>query len=156
MGGVGGGGFHLAFALVYQRADDIALLAPIQRRTQKAKDPGVVGGGDHIGADLLPPGGQLVQYGYVQIAVDHHGQGAGNGRGAHDQGVHFFTFHGQIRSLLHPKAVLLIGDYQPQVGEFYIILDQRVGAYRNVYIALQQICLHLSLLLGGAGAGEQA
>ena len=52
--------------------------------------------------------------------------------------------------------MLLIGDYQPQVGEFYIILDQRVGAYRNVYIALQQICLHLSLLLGGAGAGEQA
>ena len=70
--------------------------------------------------------------------------------------MHFFTFHGQIRSLLHPKAVLLIGDDQPQVGEFHIILNQRVGAYRNVYIALQQICLHLSLLLGGAGTGEQA
>lgn len=70
--------------------------------------------------------------------------------------MHFFTFHGQIRSLLHPKAVLFIGDDQPQVGEFYIILNQRMGAYRNVYIALQQICLHLSLLLGSAGAGEQA
>ena len=59
-------------------------------------------------------------------------------------------------ALLDSETVLFVDDDQPQVGEFHIVLDQRVGAYRNVYIALQQICLNLSLFLGGAGAGEQA
>ena len=39
------------------------------------------------GVHFLPPGGQLVDDGHIQIAVDNQGQGAGNGRGGHHQHV---------------------------------------------------------------------
>ena len=110
---------------------------------------------DEVGLDLLPAGGQLVQNGDVQVPVDHQSQCSRDGSGAHDQQVGGGALLGQGGALVHPKAVLLVGDDQAQVLELHLVPQQGVGADDQLDAAVGQGLVDLFLLRRLDGPGEQ-
>ena len=97
------------------------------------------------------PGGQLVQNGNVQIAVNQQSQRAGDGGGAHDQQVRVCGLFGQRAALTHPKAVLLVNDRQTQPGKLHPFAHQSVGAHHKVGFVIAD-----SGQCGAAGSGFHA
>ena len=124
-----GDALQAAVVLLDQRADQVPLAALRPGASARSQRPGCrLSGLDEEGLDLLPPRGQLVQNGDVQIPVDHQGQRAGDGGGAHHQQVGGRPLLGQSGALPHPKPVLLVGDDQPQIPEGHLLAEQGVGA----------------------------
>ena len=83
---------------------------------------------------------QLVNYRDIEVGEITHRQGARNRRGTHHQLVRFlFAPAGRLalagicllaqgQALTDTEAMLLIDDRQPQLGETYSLLKQRMGA----------------------------
>ncbi|MEI3414767.1 MAG: hypothetical protein V8Q88_06290 [Christensenellales bacterium] len=74
------------------------------------------------------PGGIFIHGGQVEVAVEHQRQRARNRRGAHHHDVRRVAFVFQRRALTDAKAMLFVGDGQPQIGKFNAFGDQRVRA----------------------------
>ena len=65
------------------------------------------------------------------------------------------AFLGQGGPLPHPKPVLLVGDDQPQVGEFHLFRKQGVGADDQLDASIGQGLVDLFLFRRLYRAGEQ-
>ena len=83
---------------------------------------------NQISLDGAASGGQLINDREIQIAIDDHGKGARNGSGGHHQHMGIKPLLPQGGALVHPEAVLLVGDDQPQPGKGGIGSKQRMGA----------------------------
>ena len=156
--GVGGGGLAVVgdgVVFLHHGADDIGLPSGGDLFVDELIDPLVVGPGDGIGLYRLPPWGQLVDNGHIQVPIDKQGQGPGDGRGAHDQQVGGGPLLGQSGPLVHAKAVLLVRDDQPQVPEGDLLADQGVGADGQVHLSGGDGRLHGPVLLGGEASRQQ-
>ena len=93
----------------------------------------VYAAGDDGGAT----GGHLVDGGDVQVAVEGEGEGAGNGGGGHDEHVGGGLALAAEGGALHDaEAVLLVDDGEGQVGDLHGLLDEGVGAYDDVEVAV--------------------
>ena len=114
------------------RADQIHLPPLVDLAVQKAVQVPPPLAGDAPGLDRGASGGQLVQNGDVQIAINQQPQRAGDRGGAHDQQVRVRSFFRQCAALAHPKAVLFVNDGQPQPGKLHPFAHQGVGAHHKV------------------------
>ena len=75
------------------------------------------------------PGGNCVNDGHVQVAIERQAQRARNGRGGHDQQVGVTAFAHELLALRHAELVLLVNDHQAEVvGASKPGFDERVGA----------------------------
>ena len=72
---------------------------------------------------------ELVDHRDVEVAVEGHGQRAGNRRGGHHEDVRrLLVLRPEPGALLHAEAVLLVDHHEPQVGELHAVFDQGVRA----------------------------
>ena len=84
-------------------------------------------------------GGQLVDDRYVEVAVDRHGQGAGDRGGRHHQNVgRRGVLVPEAGALFYAEPVLLVDDDKAQVGEVDRIFEQGMGADEQVDLAGEQ------------------
>ena len=117
---------------LHRRADEIRLISLIQMLFDITEGPLPYRAVDEVGADGPAAGGQLIDDRDLQVAVDDHGQGAGDGGGGHDQHMGVLSLLPQGGPLLHPEPVLLIGDDQPQIRKGGVIGEEGVGADAEV------------------------
>ena len=89
---------------------------------------------------LLPPGGQFIDDGNIQIAIDHQRQGTGDGSGGHHQHMGLFRFGGQGCALGHTEAVLFIGHHQAQGRKSHVPGNQSLCAYCDCDFSRFQLC----------------
>ena len=73
-------------------------------------------------------------------------QGPGDGGGGEGQDVHGAPPFLELLLLLHPEALLLVDDDQPQVPEDHVLGQQAVGADDDVHLALGQVRQNALLL----------
>ena len=100
----------------------------------------------------------LVYHGYVQVSVQGHGQGAGDGGSRHHQHVRrdaVVALVPKAGALLHAKAVLLVHDGQAQGPELHRVFNQGMRANQNADAAIQQAGVDFPSPGGRGGAGEQ-
>ena len=109
-----------------------------------------------VGLDGLSSGGELVDDGQIEIAVEDQGQGPRNGCCAHDQhvGAAALLLHGG--ALLDAEAVLLVTDHHAEIAEPYILGEQRVGAGNGLPGPALNVLQRLPLLLLGLAAQQKA
>ena len=112
---------HVTVVVFHQRANQIRLPPGVQVLADERKRPGTLVAADEERIDLLASGGELIQDRQIQVAVNHQRQRAGDGRGAHHQQVGMVAFLCQGRPLGDPKAMLFVGDDQPQPVELDLI-----------------------------------
>src|SRR5471030_1810246 len=143
------------FGLLYKGIDHVRLAAFIDLAFQKAEGLLDLVGGIVPGLDGLAAGREFIDNGYVQIAVERHGKGAGNGSGGHDQDVGGDALLHHAQALKDAEAVLLIDDGEAEFLEFDVIFEQRVSADGYLDQTLCQQFLELGFLAGGEGASEQ-
>ena len=122
---------------------------------EKGVDPGAVLFSHGESVYLLPPGGQLIDDGYVQISVDHQSQRPGDGGSGQDQHMGIFSLLPQGGALIDAEAVLLVGDHQSQPVIDHVLCQQGVGADAHVDLPGRQTCQQLPPIFGLGGAGEQ-
>ena len=160
--GVGGDGLALIgdlLSIAHQRADDEDLMALVHLLADEGIDALAVILAHGEGIHLLPSGGQLVDDGHIQIAVDDEGQRAGDRGGGEHQHMGVFRLLAQRGPLSHAEAVLLIGDDKAQTGVLHILRQQGVGADAQVDGTALQVGKDGAALLGTGrtcqqGAGE--
>ena len=98
---------------------------------------------------------KLVDHRDVEVAVEGHGQRAGNRRGGHHEDVRrLLVFGPEPGALLHAEAVLLVDHHEPQVGELHPVFDQGVRADQDVHLARGDPFERQPALPGLRGAGE--
>ena len=151
------GGFQLhrqLLVLLHHGADHKHLPPLLHLLADKTVEPCPVALVHGEGVHLLPPGGQFVNDGQIQIAVYDQGQGPGDGRGGHDQHVGLGPLPGEGGALVHAEAVLLICHHQGQPVIFHILTDQGMGAYDQVQLPLLELGFYRPLLLCAHGAGQ--
>ena len=109
----------------------------------------------HIGLHRLAVGGGLLQGGHVPDARHGHVQGPGDRRGR--QGEHIYLLEGLLQLLLvgHAEALLLVHHQQAQVLEFYVLVEQPVGADEQVHRPVGHPLQGLFHLGRGAEAGDR-
>ena len=125
--------------LLDQRAHNVRLASRAHLGAQALPDGGLLerfgdGGGAHAG----PTGGKLVEARHVEIAVDRHGRGPRDGRGRHDEDIGQPSpgaALAQRGTLLHPEAVLLVDDGEPQGPERHLLADERVRAHHHGHVS---------------------
>ena len=156
--GVGCGGLALVgdvVLLAHQRAYDEYLMPRLHLLADKLVHPLAVALAHGEGVHLLPPRGQLVHHRHIQVAVNNQRQRPWNGRGGQHQHVGIFRLLPQGRPLVHPEAVLLVGNHQPQPGVRHILRQQGVGADAQINAPQSQIFQNIPPLPGLGGPGEQ-
>ena len=91
------------------------------------------------GGHGLPARRHLVDDRHVQVAEDHHGRGAGDRGGRHDQQVGVpplpviaAALVAQGGPLLDTEAMLLVDDHHPEGVEDHLIGQQGVGAHHQI------------------------
>ena len=156
--GVGRGGLALVgdlILLAYQGTHDEHLMPLGHLFADELVDPPAVGFVYGKSIHLLPTGGQLIHHRHIQIAVDYERQGPGDGRGGQHQHMGVFRLLPQRRPLVHTKAVLLVGDDQPQPLIGHIRRQEGVGADTQVNFSRRQSRQNIPPFLCPGGAGEQ-
>ena len=113
-------------------ADDIHLPPGVDLPVKEAVEVPPFLPGDAPGLDRLAARRQFVENRDVEVAVEEQPQGAGDGRGAHDQQVGVLGFFGQQAPLPHPEAVLLVHHGQTQPGKGDPLAEDGVGAHHEV------------------------
>ena len=109
------------------------------------------------GKDFLAARRQFIQGGQVQVAIQGQGQGAGYRGSGHNQGVRIFlAFLPQGKTLHYAETMLFIHYRQSQVGHIYAVLNQGVGADKQVQVALRRYAVQLAAGPGADAAGQQA
>ena len=111
-------------------------------------------GRNNMRVDGQAADGHLVHDGQVEVAVNRERQGAGNGRGGHDQQVGVGAFGAQGGALGNTKAVLLVDDHQLQVLELHGVFDEGVGADDQLDGAVGEAVADF-LFVGGGGVTDQ-
>ena len=85
---------------------------------------------DDVGLDGAAAGGQGVDDGQVEFAVEAHGEGARDGGGGEDELVRGVVggFFLQLQALVHAEAVLFVDDDEGEAGVGDVFLEDGVGA----------------------------
>ncbi len=126
--GFGGGFGFYGFAFLDEGVNEVGLAAFCELGFYEVGDVFlfrlVAEGGD----DFSAPGGLFVQQGDVEIPVDGHGEGAGDGGGGHDEDVGEGALLDEGGALDDSEFVLLVDDYEAEVGEEVGIVEEGVGA----------------------------
>ena len=155
-----------------ERRGDLELLALLD---EGADDVGLSAGGDllaHVGPhpslgvlalgraglDRGAAGRELVEHADVEVAVDGHRRRARDRGGGHHEGVGRAPGAvpiAQGRALLDAEAVLLVDHHDAERRERHPLLDQRVGADREVDGAVGQPGEHVAPLGARHLVGEQ-
>ena len=91
-----------------------------------------------------------VHHAHIAEAGQSHVQGAGNGRGAEGQHIHFLAQLFQGFLVADAETLFLVHHDQAEVLELHILLQQAVGADNDVHRALLQAGEDAFLLFGGA------
>ena len=153
-----GGGLCFGYlGLLYQWEDDECLAAFLNLTSQKivGRDPvvRVYAAGDDGGA----AGGHLVDGRDVEIAVEGEGEGAGNRSGGHDEHVGRGPALAAKGCPLHdPEAVLLVDDGESEIRNLHGLLDEGVGAYNDVEVAVGGLLLKVGAEGLAGAAGDEA
>ena len=151
----GFGGDSVGF--VNQGVDDKSLPAVADVLLDEAIDRAAPFRVEPAGQDFLTAGGEFVKGGQVEVAVEGQGQGTGDGSGGHNQGMGIFlAFLAQGGTLHYAEAMLFIHYGQSQVGHFYAVLDQGVGADKQVKAARSGHGGQLAAGTDADAAGQQA
>ena len=58
----------------------------------------------------------------------------------------YLVLRPQLGALFNAEAVLLVNYHKPQLSEYHVVLNQRVGANQYVYLACGQARLYLAFL----------
>ena len=117
-----------AFAFVDEGVDEIGLAAGFELLFEKGGDLGEVGLLADGGYNGAAAGGEFVDEGDVEVAVDGHGEGAGNGGRGHDQHVGGGALADEAVALLDAEFMLFVDDGEAEVGEFGVAVEEGVGA----------------------------
>ena len=138
--GHGRGGPHVLelLGLLHQRVDHVGLAAREQLAPHQVDDLAPARGRQHQRADRRAPGRPLVDDRQVEVAVGRERQRARDGRGGHHQHVHVVALAAQLVALQHAEAVLLVHHRQAEALEGHLLLDQRVGADRDLRLPRQE------------------
>ena len=158
LGGVLRHGLPVVSALLtlgYLGTDNVGLPPLPHQPAQELINPGMVAAVYKGGLDGPPPRRELVDDGHVQIPVEDQGQGPGDGRGGHDQGMGVFPLPRQGRPLPNAEAVLLVRHHQPQSPVFHPPGDEGVGAHHKVDLPRRQARGQGLFLFRGMGPREQ-
>ena len=109
-----------------------------------------------LGIDGLAARRQFVDDTHVEVAVDGHGEGAGDGGGGHHQYVgRVLALAPQSGTLLYAEAVLLVDDGEAQAQELHVVLDDGMCADEDVHAAVDKTIEHLLPPFSLHDAGEQ-
>ena len=81
-----------------------------------------------LGSDRFPPGWQLVDDGQIHVAVQGHGEGAGDGGGGHHEDIGRRALADKFQALADPEPVLLVDDDETQVSKGDLFLKKGVGS----------------------------
>lgn len=85
--------------------------------------------------------GQLIDDGGAHVAHEGHRDGAGDGRGRHEEDVRGRRVGGllhELRALPHAKAVLLVNDDEAEAREELLVVVQGGRADHDVDVACRQ------------------
>ena len=86
---------------------------------------------------------ELVDHTHVEIAIEGHGERAWDGCGSHHQHVgRICALTPELGTLSHTKTVLFVDDNKPQTCELHRVLDNGMGAYKDLYGAVEQSFQH--------------
>ncbi len=138
-----------------QRADPEQPLAAIQRCRDRVQDPVQAGKRHRAGPDRLAPGRLLAQLRNRHVAIQREHQGARNRRRGHEQEIGAPALGGEIQSLVHAEAMLLVDDRQSQIGKGDIALEQGMSADRDPGRAARQLVEPASTPSAALAPGEQ-
>ena len=101
--------------------------------------------------------GHFVDGGDVEVAVEGEGEGAGNGSGGHDEHVGGGLALAAEGGALHDAEAMLFIDYgECEVGYFHGLLDEGVGAYDDVEVAVGGTLLKFGAEGLAGAAGDKA
>ncbi len=122
-------GFHsLGFGLFDDGVDDVGLTAGVDLTLDHAVGEFDLIGGEVLRQNLFAAGGKFVDGGNVEVAVDGHGEGAGDGGCGHDEDVGGNAFLHEAETLHDAEAMLFVDDDEAEFLEFDILFNEGVGA----------------------------
>lgn len=113
-----------------ERADPVGLAATAAVGTDAFDDGIAFVVRDDVGLDGAAAGGQGVDDGQVEFAVEAHGEGARDGGGGQDELMRGVVggFFLQLQALVHAEAVLFVDDDEGEAGVGDVFLEDGVGA----------------------------
>ncbi len=92
---------------------------------------------ENLCPNLFSAGRTFIDDRNIQIAVHGHGKRPRDRGGSHNQNVGIYAFLSQGCSLHNSEAMLLVDDYQTELAERNISLDQRVGSAYDVSVSFR-------------------
>ena len=125
------------------------LAAPADLMLDRVHDHGLLVG-LHDRLDRVAVGGGGLDHREVARTGQRHVKGPGNRRGAHRQDVDRLAHPLEPLLVLHPEALLLVHDHEPEVLEHDVLLEQAVGADQDVDLPRRQGRQDLALFLARA------
>ncbi len=146
----GGFGFHF-LALLDEWIDEVCLPTFRELRFHEIRDVLLLRLAAKGCDDLSAAGRFLIEQGNIEIAVDGHGESAGDGRGGHDQHVRQGALTDEGRALDDAELVLLIDHHESEIAEKLRIVEQGVGADEDGGAGAFR-----SFLAAGGGAENEA
>ncbi len=126
------GGFQFELRFFDDRIDDVGLMAGGNFAAEKFPDAGKMRLGGEARLDGRAAGGQLVEDGDIEVAVESERERARDGRGGEDEDVRRVAVGGgfvhEAFALEDAEAVLLVDGDEAEAGELDLVFDQRVRA----------------------------
>ena len=142
--------------LLYQRVDNIDLPALLDLPAYRLIELGAPVVVAMYRCDGLAAGRQLVDDRDIEVAVDRHGQRAGNGRRRHHKDMgRTGVFAPQAGALFDAEAVLFVDDDKSQVIEDHRIFEQSMGSDKDLHLARKQPSMYLVALFLAGRTGKQ-
>src|SRR5205807_4100029 len=137
--------------------DDERLLATLHGEADALPDRGELLRSSHVGDDLLSTGGELVDHGDVEVAVDRLIQRLRDRRcrGQQQVWIGAGALLAKCRALANAEAVLLVDDSETEPLERDVLLDERVRPDRDVDGAVGEPGENLSPAVAGDARREK-
>src|SRR5207249_9345653 len=114
------------------RINNVALVSGGDFAAEKFPNAGEMLLGSHARGDGGAAGGQLVENGNVEIAVESERKRARDGRGGEHEDVRGVAMRGgfihQALALQDAEAMLLVNGDKTEAREFHVVFNQRVRA----------------------------
>ena len=138
-----------------QRADPVNLAARAASLVHALDNLGAAALTDESSCDRSAPGWHLVDDRYVEIGVEAHRQRTRDRRGAHHQLMRIAdAFLPQCEPLRDAEPMLFIDDGEPEPRQRHLVLEQHMGADRELRFAAFDRRLGLPLRLRGKTARQ--
>ena len=146
------------FALENERIHHEHLAAERYLLCHELVHGGLFGVGDEHGFHGFAAGRQFVDNGDVQVAVNGHCQGAGDGGSGHHQHVRRAALRPlgpEFCPLVHAEAVLFVNHCKAKGLEDDVVFDECVCADDDAEAAVFEPCVYAAALLLRRAAGQQ-